>query len=309
LTFVPEPSAACPICAANTVAISSVRSDFSRRDFAFRRCLACGLSFIADPRLDFENVYDEAYYEGRGADSHVDYLEEMANDHTVRTYEWAGIERAVLALKGATHVRWLDLGCGLGGLVRHGRAHGFANLVGFDEGWAADWARRHDIPVLDRSELDQRHGTFDVITAIEVIEHVPQPVAFMCYVAELLAPGGVFFLTTGNAEPHRDQLTTWSYVHPDVHVCYYEPRTLAELYRRAGLEAVRAGFLPGFDDIIRYKVLKTLRRRSTSTFERSMPWAVVSRVVDRRHRVTNQPFARKPVATTAASTGAPSDSA
>jgi SAM-dependent methyltransferase len=307
---VPETSAACPICASDTVAIGSVRSDFSDRVFAFRRCPDCGLSFVADPRLDFESLYDAAYYEGRGADSHVDYLEEMANDYTVRAYEWAGIERAVLTLSGTTDVRWLDLGCGLGGLVRHGRANGFANLVGFDEGWAADWARRHDIPVLDRAELDQRYGTFDVITAIEVIEHVPQPVAFMGDVADLLAPGGVFFLTTGNAEPHRDRLTKWNYVHPDVHVCYYEPRTLSELYRRAGLEKVSAGYLPGFDDIIRYKVLKTFRRRSTSSAERLVPWSLASRVVDRRHRVTSQPMARKPATTTgnAPSTGAGSAS-
>jgi hypothetical protein len=108
----------------------------------------------------------------------------------------------------------------------------------------------------------------------------------MTQIAALLKPGGVFFLTTGNAEPHSEALLRWSYVHPDAHVSYFEPRTLSELYKRVGLEPLEAGFLPGHEDIIRYKVLKTLRLRSRNAVERLLPWRTVSRIVDRRHRVT-----------------------
>ena len=107
-------------------------------------------------------------------------------------------------------------------------------------------------------------------------------------------PGGVLFLTTGNAEPHRESLIKWSYVRPDIHVSYFEPRTLTELYSRVGLEPLAAGYLSGYDDIIRYKVLKTLRLSSRNILERVVPWRLASRVVDRRHRITAQPLARKP---------------
>ena len=116
----------------------------------------------------------------------------------------------------------------------------------------------------------------------------------MGQIASLLKPGGIFVLTTGNAEPHRDDLTSWSYVHPDIHIAYFEPRTLDALYRRCGLEPYDAGFVPGLDDVIRYKVLKTMGLRSQHTFERVVPWSVASRVVDRRHKVSAQPFARRP---------------
>jgi SAM-dependent methyltransferase len=298
ITIAPVPDSAdeCPVCSAVTTSVGGVHSEFSRRDFALRRCDRCGLAFIADPRTDFAQLYDGAYYAGKGADPMVDYLEEMANPRTVREYEWRGITRLVEHVAHSRDVKWLDYGCGLGGLVRYARSQGLSQVYGFDEGWAAEWAVAHDIPILDRNGLSQHEGAFDVVTAIEVIEHVPAPVGLMNHVAALLKPGGTFILTTGNAAPHRADLAAWSYVHPDVHVSYFEPWTLTRLYGRAGLEPLALGFAPGHADIIRYKVLKTLRVRSKGIVERVVPWSMASRVVDHRHRVTAQPFARKPLA-------------
>lgn len=285
---------ACPVCGAKPVDLPSLRSDFSEIDFHFRQCGECGLSFVANPRVDFANLYDGEYYAGRGADCLVDYLREMDNPRTVRKYEWRGIFRAVTSITNSSNIRWLDYGCGLGGLVRSVRDRGVTEAYGFDEGWSAHWMGDHGLPVLSRDDLDSQHGTFDVVTAIEVIEHVPDPVAVISHVSSLLKPGGLLFLTTGNAEAHRARLTRWSYVRPDVHIAYFEPRTLVAVYERSGLEPYRAGFLPGYDDIIRYKVLKSMRVHSANWLERLVPWGLVSRVVDRRHKVTAQPLARRP---------------
>jgi SAM-dependent methyltransferase len=286
---------ACPICGSDTAELATIRSDFSHVDFLFRRCDVCGLVFVANPSEDFVSLYDAAYYRGDGADSFVNYTEEMGNPNTIRAYEWRGITRAVQSLCATADVRWLDFGCGLGGLVRYGRAHGFSNIYGYDQGWGADWAREHGIEMLDDQQLFEQAGTFDVVTAIEVVEHIPGPLRTMEQIASLLKPGGVFFLTTGNAAPHRDSFTSWKYVHPDIHVAYFEPRTLSEAYRRVGLEPVAAAFLPGHEDIIRYKVLRTLRGKSRNPVEQVIPWKVVSRAIDRRVRLSEQPLARKPV--------------
>ena len=285
---------ACPICGSDTADLATIYSDFSRAEFSFLRCDACGLVFVANPRVDFASLYDAAYYRGEGADSFVKYIEEMGNPATIRAYEWRGITRAVQTLCDGKTVKWLDFGCGLGGLVDYARAQGFPNVYGYDQGWGADWAREHGIPLLDEDQLRAHAGTFDLVTAIEVVEHVPGPLEPLRQIAALLKPGGVFFLTTGNAAVHRDSFTAWKYVHPDIHVAYFEPRTLSEAYRRVGLEPLAAGFLPGHDDIIRYKVLRTLGGTSRNLLERLVPWRVVSRVVDQRYKLSEQPLARKP---------------
>jgi hypothetical protein len=126
-----------------------------------------------------------------------------------------------------------------------------------------------------------------------VLEHIAEPLEPMRQITSLLKPGGVLFLTTANAAPHRDKFAKWKYLHPDIHVSYFEPRTLKEAYRRVGLEPLAAGFLPGHEDIIRYKVLRTLGGTSRNLLERLVPWSIASRVADRRHKLSEQPLARK----------------
>jgi hypothetical protein len=114
------------------------------------------------------------------------------------------------------------------------------------------------------------------------------PLEPMRQTASLPKPGGVFSVTTGNAAPHRGSFARWKYVHPDIHVAYFQPRALSETYRRVGLEPLAAGFLPGHEDIIRYKVLRTLHGTSRNPPERLVPWSVASRVIDRRCKVSSR---------------------
>ena len=53
--------------------------------------------------------------------------------------------------------RWLDFGCGLGGLVRYGRRQGL-DLVGHDEGYGMQRMVLDGLPVLERADLAAAAG-------------------------------------------------------------------------------------------------------------------------------------------------------
>jgi len=258
--------------------------------YRLRRCDACGFGAVIDPP-DPRLVYTDGYYRGEGADPLVDYDYEARHpERTVRWYEWRGVASRVAALAPLDRsTRWLDAGCGTGGLVRHLREHVGCDAVGLEEGWALERLRAAGIPAVGEDGLDGLAGEIDVVTAIEVIEHIAEPMPFLRRLRALLRPGGLVFLTTGNAAPHRRDLARWSYVIPEIHVSLFEPRTLAHALADAGFRPRTTGFGPGHTDIIRFKVLKNLGVRTRSRWEAALPWPAIARVVDLRHRVSAHP--------------------
>ncbi|MEM6490649.1 MAG: bifunctional 2-polyprenyl-6-hydroxyphenol methylase/3-demethylubiquinol 3-O-methyltransferase UbiG, partial [Pseudomonadota bacterium] len=107
------------------------------------------------------------------------------------------------ALKG---LRIADVGCG-GGLLCEPLARLGADVVGVDASSAAIAAAQAHA-VENGLEIDYRCAVagdlvaageaFDVVLAMEVIEHTPDPRRFIDDCAALLKPGGLFFGSTLN---------------------------------------------------------------------------------------------------------------
>jgi len=289
----PLPDERCPICGSlSTVRLGTKQGLFARRAFTIQQCPHCSFVFVADPFLDFATLYSERYYEGEGADSSVDYLFELEHpDLTIRTYEWRGIAEVVGRLRGSLQaVRWLDFGCGNGGLVRFLRGMG-VDAVGFEEGWIADEARKRGIPVIDRKEFESSRARFDIVTAIEVLEHLPDPLPILREIRSAMRPGGLFFATTGNSAPISDVLA-WHYLLPEIHCSLFQPRTLSIALEQAGFRVSEGTFMPGWENIYAFKILKKLRLRKMNPLMQAVPWSVVGRTLDRRLQLSHQPTGR-----------------
>lgn len=288
-------SSSCKICEGRSVAIGVKSGAVIKRDFHLVRCESCGYVSVADPCTDYARLYDEDYYRGLGADPLVDYAAELDHpDQTIRHYEWRGLVALMRGQLGRDKgLRWLDHGSGAGGLVRYACGVGM-DAVGFDTGAFAPRARERGVPMISADELDASTNAFDVVTMIEVIEHVVDPIALLRQVARVLRPGGLLFVTTGNVAPKQRDVLSWAYVIPDIHVGYFTPRSLSLAYERVGLRVVPGHYGPGWTDILRFKILKNLHVRSRSVVEAVLPWPILARLADRHVGVTAQPMARKP---------------
>lgn len=106
--------------------------------------------------------------------------------------------------------RVLDVGCG-GGLLSEALARAGAQVTGIDLAPAVlSVARLHlheSVLQVDYREIavealaDELPGQFDVVTCLEMIEHVPDPGSVIRACAQLLKPGGKLFLSTLNRTP------------------------------------------------------------------------------------------------------------
>jgi 2-polyprenyl-6-hydroxyphenyl methylase/3-demethylubiquinone-9 3-methyltransferase len=105
----------------------------------------------------------------------------------------------------------LDVGCG-GGILAESMARRAAHVTGIDLaskplGVARLHALESGVENLEYREIAtealaaERPGAFDVVTCMEMIEHVPDPAAVVQACADLARPGGWVFFSTLNRNP------------------------------------------------------------------------------------------------------------
>ncbi len=145
----------------------------------------------------------------------------------------------------------LDIGCGAGLLAEALAAKGFS-VLGLDAAPAAiRAAERHAagraLPLRYRQgrleDLLAEGQRFPVVTALEIIEHIPEPAAFMSLLARAVAPGGLLFVSTLNrtlrslltAKIGAEYLARLLPVGTHSWQRFIAPRELSALAARAGL--------------------------------------------------------------------------
>lgn len=105
----------------------------------------------------------------------------------------------------------LDIGCG-GGILTEALAHRGARVTGIDMTDAPlKVARLHALDsglegieyrqMTAEALAEEAPGQFDVITCMEMLEHVPDPTSVIAAIERLLKPGGYAFFSTINRNP------------------------------------------------------------------------------------------------------------
>lgn len=127
--------------------------------------------------------------------------------HDINPLRLDYIEQQAGGLRGR---RVIDIGCG-GGLLSEGMAARGAEVTGIDlAGQSLEVARMHllesglEVDYQQVSAEDfaaQNPQSFDVVTCLEMLEHVPDPASIVQAAATLLKPEGTLVLSTLNRHP------------------------------------------------------------------------------------------------------------
>ncbi len=228
---------ACPLCGSD------------RRQFPFRldepysvaRCTECGLHYLY-PRLTepaMQEAYRQAsYYEG-GACGYAD-TSYTAQESALR----ATFKRLLrnVARRRLTGGDLLEVGCGYGYLLDEARSF-FDQRVGTEfSPQAAEIARATGAEVfVGGIEQLPRDRKFDCVIAIQVIEHVYQPLSFVKGLASHTKTGGHIVVATPDIGGilRRTMGRRWPSFKVPEHVLYFDFSTLSSLMHQAGLGDVR----------------------------------------------------------------------
>ncbi|MGO9179871.1 MAG: class I SAM-dependent methyltransferase [Candidatus Limnocylindrales bacterium] len=219
-------------------------------EWTIGRCGTCGLVYVNpapffEPTDEFSSISREFEY--------TEYMHQpvsagiLAFEHRQLLANWAEIIRwAPGGPRPDRRLRYLDIGCGSGASVRAATDLGW-EAIGIDidpqlvrEGQDNLKVDLRCVPILESGLPD---GQFDFVKLRDVIEHLPNPYDVLVRIRELLAPDGIALLVTPNEASLvtrarvalRRRRTLVATVPPPHHLHSFDPNTLVQTMRRAGL--------------------------------------------------------------------------
>jgi SAM-dependent methyltransferase len=220
----------CPACRAASLAAPA----FNRGEVDFRGCPNCGILFRQPmPSTDELAAIYTRHYSSENIDTGS--TEQESGEYALNAY-FRFIMDEILPRSANV----LDFGAGAGRLVELYRSAGYlADGLEF----SAD-ARRHcsehrDIELLaDIGQLEK--DKYDLITMIEVIEHLPAIHEDLQKVRGCIRPGGMLLVTTPNRMGLRARLEKgeWQEARKKFHLVLFDRKSLAKVLLGAGFSRV-----------------------------------------------------------------------
>ncbi|MGH8687195.1 MAG: class I SAM-dependent methyltransferase [Burkholderiales bacterium] len=195
-------------------------------DGALYACTACGLAFRF-PILaahDYDVLYGDA-------------SSDCWADDPGRT-DWALVEE-YLSQHAPEGARVLDFGCHTGGLLQRLGARYLKTGVEVNPGAARLARERTGTEIVARLDALASDKRFDIVTAVDVVEHFPDPGEVMASLLDVLARGGTLVVTTGDAGHWLAKVTgaRWWYCYFPEHLAFISEPWARGWLARSGVRA------------------------------------------------------------------------
>jgi SAM-dependent methyltransferase len=192
---------------------------------AIYQCAACGFRQCSDfsDVLSFYQAMDDPGYEASRAPR---ALQAERLLQSVRRYRPGG--------------RLLDIGAGSGILVEVATRLGYRAEGIEPSEWMVRSAAAHGLKIqagiLPHEEIT---GPYDVVTLVDVIEHVSDPVELLVQAGTVLASDGIGLVITPDVTSVAARVMGKHWWHYRMaHICYFERQTLLAALRHADLEPI-----------------------------------------------------------------------
>jgi 2-polyprenyl-3-methyl-5-hydroxy-6-metoxy-1,4-benzoquinol methylase len=221
---------ACPLCGSSRHAPFEQHEDAGRL-LRYQLCEVCGL-VTQSPRMSDEELaefYIAAYREavqGAAGPTEKDLRVQAGRARALRAFSAPVLRRVG---------RHLDIGCSAGGLLREFARAYSCESVGVEPGAAyRRVCRSQGLEVVGSlEELDgSRRRSFDLVSAVHVLEHLPDPVNYLRTLRETwMTPDGHLLIEVPNLFGHRSVELA--------HLALYSARTLRQTLERAGFRVLK----------------------------------------------------------------------
>lgn len=203
------------------------------------KCRICGFvtANINISEEELIKVYGQDYFNG---EEYGNYLEDKHIIQKNFKYRLRQIERFT---KGNNSPNIMEIGCAYGFFGELIKKHyPTADYVGFDIAEnAVEYAKSTlKLNVENKNYLNALppFNPFSHVFMWDVIEHLPNPNAFMEKISKESVIGSYLFITTGNISSFIPRLrgVKWRMIHPPTHLHYFSDKTIKKLLKKHGYE-------------------------------------------------------------------------
>lgn len=221
----------CSLCSGNNIEVL-----FSKHQFDWVRCKNCGMVWV-NPQLLPESISEiyEKIYPTKSAICGGDIVRGISKEHCKLLL---GLKKMNLGNRG----KILDIGCFEGYFLNSARLLGWEVYGTEISKPAVQVANKYfnlDVRLGSILDLDFPDNCMDVVTLIDVLEHLPDPKNCLAKINKMLKSKGILYIWTPNFNSFTRKFllgADWGGVIFPWHLHYFTSRTLKRLLNATGFE-------------------------------------------------------------------------
>lgn len=224
----------CPLCS------GGVENWGEKNSYFLYKCRLCSLIFVY-PTVDPSSIYSQDYFSGAtDGFGYVDY--DADKEPMIPTFnKYIDLFKKYGKEKGSL----FDIGAATGFFLKIAQNRGYSVSGVEMSDHAAGEARKAGLDVKsgDMMSMTLSNEAFDIVTMLDVLEHMTDPLNELLEVKRILKKGGLLAINAPNGESLLSKIlkSKWHLVVPPEHIFYFSPKNLSQFLEKNGFTVLYSG--------------------------------------------------------------------